>query len=327
MAGDISFASFNLYNLQEPGQRYHRNTMTQELYDEKLSWTQAMLKEVDADIIVFQELWAKRCLEDVFSDPALSGYTLTYICDPPDNSWYSIAVAVAVRSPWRVKRKTKIKKLPFDGLYKVDQRDGEDDDFDLKITSFSRTVLNLLVENTASTDVPDFRLFAAHLKSKLPSNSSHVPSRHRSTMGAAASTIRRTAEAAGLRWLLNNAMKGTDTPTVVVGDLNDDPRSNTLAILTEQPSLAHTARGGDNALYSVLQMQQLESYRDVYYTHEYKRMKDTLDHILVSQEFFEPSARSKWKHRGTRIWNDYLDDDARHTGDHGIIRAEFKFLG
>ena len=100
MAGDISFASFNLYNLQEPGGRVHRAVMTQALYDKKLAWTQTMLVEVDADIVVFQELWAKRCLEDVFSHPDLSGYTLIYICDPPKDTWYNIAVAVAVRTPW-----------------------------------------------------------------------------------------------------------------------------------------------------------------------------------------------------------------------------------
>ena len=319
MASPISFASFNVYNFQEPGARVFRARVTQALYDTKRDWTREKIIQLDADVIVFQELWARSCLEDVFSDPALSNYTLHTIAP----TWYSTSVAAAVRAPWGVASKRVIKNFPFQTLTRVDQGDGEDDDVTVNINRFSRSVLRLRLRHP-SNRTPDITVFGAHLKSKLPSRPSAIPSRHRDTIGSAISTIRRTAEAAALRWMLTNHMRGGPTPTVVLGDLNDDPRSNTLGILTESPNMSRAATGGDTALYSALQLQQLRSFRDVYYTHEFRRRRDALDHILVSEEFFEGSDEQVWSLGDTRLWVDHIDDEDTHTSDHGLIKASFR---
>ncbi|MCJ9430704.1 endonuclease/exonuclease/phosphatase family protein [Kordiimonas marina] len=319
MTGDISFASFNLYNFQEAGKKMRGRKVPQKLYDQKVAWTSDMIGRLDADVIAFQELWNPKCLQDVFS--AFPDYKLIFIAD----SWYDIAVAMAVRPPWKLKAKKLHKEFPFKSLYKAKQQGGEDDEVDVRINRFSRTVIEATLENPAS-DAPDVTVFAAHLKSKLPTHLTRAAKNHQSAMGAAVSTIRRTAEAAALRCILTDKMKRTDRPVVVLGDMNDDPRSNTLALLTEQPSLMPTARGADVGLYSALQLQQLRSFRDVFYTHDFNRLKDTLDHILVSEQFFEPSTDALWRHTETKVWNDYLEDDAKYTSDHGIIRAGFKWV-
>ncbi|TQV88099.1 endonuclease/exonuclease/phosphatase family protein [Aliikangiella coralliicola] len=324
MAKKISFASFNLYNLQEAGKKVRSKVVPNALYDKKIAWTRKMLIDLDADVIAFQELWSRKCLDKVFRVEALSGYQLVYITQSFTNPWYGIAVAVAVRTPWKVKYKKLYKKFPFKKIVKLDENDDEDDEFNLSIDQFSRTVINLTLENPTSNKIPDIDVFAAHLKSKLPASAKNVTSKHRNTIGSAISTIRRTAEAAALRWILTNRMKYTNKPTVLLGDLNDDPRSNTLALITEQPSLTPSSTGRDTALYSALKLQQLRSFRDVFYTHEFNRLKDTLDHILVSEEFFESSNKSVWRHLETRIWNDFLEDDSPHTSDHGIIKAIFQ---
>ena len=116
------------------------------------------------------------------------------------------------------------------------------------------------------------------------------------------------------------------TDAVVLGRASvDGPRSNTLSILTQQPSLSPSATGGDNALYSTLQMQQLSSFRDVFYTHEHNRLRDTVDHVLVSEQFFAGSPDHYWSLRDVRIWNDFIDDERDDTTDHGVIRARFKW--
>ena len=321
MPSPVSFASFNLENFQVAGLRARgRAPVSRAAYEGKMNWTRAVVQDLDADVIVFQELWSRSCLEDVFDHPTLADYTVHTI----KPTWYSIAVAAAVRRPWRVASKRVIKKFPFETLTHIDQGDGEDYDVNVSIDRFSRSILRLRLEHPNRRSTPDVTVFGAHLKSKLPARQSRIPRAHRQTVGSAISTIRRTAEAAALRWILNNHMRSGVTPTVVLGDLNDEPRSNTLGILTENPNMSRDATGGSTALYSVLQLEQLRSFRDVYYTHEYRGRRDALDHILVSEEFFEGSDREIWALRDTRLWVDHIDDGKKNTSDHGIIRAEFR---
>jgi endonuclease/exonuclease/phosphatase family metal-dependent hydrolase len=322
MARNISFASFNLYNFQAPGKSVYGSTVSQSDYDDKVNWTRHMLQNMDTDVIAFQELWSKSCLEKVFDSSNLNGYSLHYIKD----SWGGIAVALAVRAPWRVKNDglSIIKDFPFSQLIKVDEEDDEDDEVTVSINRFSRSIIKATIENSQHADIEDITVFACHLKAKLPTRVNAISNQHQDAIGAAISTIRRTAEAAALRMTLTDHLSNDVKPTVVLGDLNDDPRSNTLGIITEQPNMSVTARGGNTCLYSALQLQQLKSYKDIFYTHDYKNHKDVLDHILVSEEFFENSSRAKWKHKETKIWNDYIGDRASYSSDHGIIRSEFK---
>ena len=321
---DISIASFNLKNLQAPGSRiyYSKRNVSQREYEEKIEWTASILESLDADVVAFQELWRASCLVDAFEAANLSAdYELVFL----KPSWRNTAVALAVRKPWKVDRRRFFKKLPYRSMYKPDLEDGEDDEIKVLINRFSRAVLEVTIRHSEDTRVPQIHVFAAHLKSKLATKVDISSPTHRDTVGSAISTIRRTAEAAGLRWILTNRIKNTNVPVVLVGDLNDDPRSNTLAILTQQPSLAASATGSDVALYNTLQLQQLSSFRDVFYTHEYKGLRDTLDHVLVSEQFFSGSPDHHWSLSDVRIWNDYIDDVKPDTSDHGVIRARFKW--
>jgi len=177
-------------------------------------------------------------------------------------------------------------------------------------------------------------VFCAHLKSKLATRLDdeewHDPRirPHATALGAALSTIRRTAEAAALRVILNQAMVGTDIPTVLVGDLNDDALSNTLDILTDQPSYrlyadSIAATRNDDGLYSVALLQYLRSLRDVLYTHEHKGVQSIIDHVLMSEQFYDHSAKRKWSFRDMQVWNDHVSDRDDASSDHGVIRARF----
>lgn len=330
---DISFATFNLYNLQLPGvPMYYGNAYGQAEYDAKIAWSAQQLRKLDADVIAFQELWSADALRDVFDAAGLSAdYELVFIGD----EWYSIAVAAAVRRPWRLKAKANHKAFP-DGtvLLKRPTEGGEDDDVKVDITYFSRTVLELTIDHPEVDDVPAIKVFAAHLKSKLetpldlPEREVPAVNRHAGALGAAISTIRRTAEAAALRVLLNLEMDETDTPVVVLGDLNDDPASNTVAIVSDAPPFrlyekSRTGWTSDLGLYSAGALQQLRSLRDVYYSYIHKGIRQTLDHVLVSEQFYDFSTDRRWSFKEARIWNDYLDDDDPATTDHGVMRAEF----
>ncbi len=89
-----------------------------------------------------------------------------------------------------------------------------------------------------------------------------------------------------------------------------------------------TMGGGDISLYTAQTLQEYRSSRDVYYTHIFQDMMESLDHVLVSEEFYDNSRRRLWVFDGMTVNNDHLNfDDHKESGtnDHGIICARFRY--
>ncbi len=338
MAGrDISFASFNLLNLNEPGQRIYsdRDGWDAEVYDKKIAWTADMLRLMQADVIGFQELWDTRSLDAAMTRAGLSDSHR--ILSPATHRGQRIICAAAVNRDILVSEPEWIDMFPENFILRSSGDDAQSCDISVNITGFSRPVLHFRIKPRAN--VPDVSVYVCHFKSKSPTqifregwyrDNTEFYSRHRDGIGAGLSTIRRTAEATALRMILTEQMKGTDTPVVVLGDCNDGQKSNTLNILTGQPRFLTTLStgGGDTALYTVQTLQQYRSERDVYYTHIFQDGQESLDHILVSQEFYDNSRRRIWGFDGLDISNDHLNTDDHKqsgTGDHGVIRATFRY--
>lgn len=205
------------------------------------------------------------------------------------------------------------------------------------IPGFSRPVLQFQVE--LRDDQPATEVFVAHLKSKLPTpiynerwyrEDPDLYRPHTTALGSALSTIRRTAEATGLRAMLTAVMKGSDTPVIVLGDLNDGTQSNTINVITEQPRyLVGESRGGaDNGLYTAQTLQEYRDSRDVYYTHVHEDLRESLDHVLVSEQHYDNSKKRVWLFDGLVINNDHLnseDHKASGTGDHGLVKVSFAY--
>jgi predicted extracellular nuclease len=213
--------------------------------------------------------------------------------------------------------------------------DAQTPDVRVTIPHFSRPVLNFqaeLREGTGPTEV-----FVTHLKSKLPERvdteawfkaDKALFKPHAGALGAALATVRRTAEGTALRILLTKVMKGSDTPVLVLGDLNDGQHSNTVNILTEQPHyLVGESKGGaDSGLYTAQTLQEYRDSRDVYYTHVHEDLRESLDHVLVSEQFYDNSKDRLWLFNGLVIDNDHLNDENHRetgTGDHGVVRVSF----
>jgi endonuclease/exonuclease/phosphatase family metal-dependent hydrolase len=332
----ISFATCNLYNLNEPGLRMYRDESgwSQEEYEKKLRWTSQKIANAPADVWAFQELWHAESLEKVFTTAGLlDEYTLLI---PPNQAGQRIVCAGAVRSNILVGEPEWIETFP--DYFRLSS--GGDDDqtshIVVQIDRFSRPVLHFEIKPRSNGK--RIHVYVCHFKSKGPTKifrelwySASVYSKHSEAIGAAISTIRRTAEATALRLILTERMKGTDTPVMVMGDLNDAQHSNTLNILTGQPNylLSGLSEGGSDVdLYAVGTLQAYRSHRDVYYTHVFNKTRESLDHILVSQEFYDNSRKRIWAFKGMEIANDHLNsDDHKENGssDHGIVRAIFEY--
>jgi predicted extracellular nuclease len=333
----FSVATFNLYNLQLPGKAMNPNQTpwTEAEFASKLGWTARVLRQLDADIVGFQELWHADALEQMLVE---SGLDQTYDLLATPAVGTKITCATIVRRGLLNGVPNWISEFPDNVRLESDNDplDPQAPHISVTLDRFSRPVLNFQV--ALRDDQPPMEVFVAHLKSKLPAalyNESwyrddvdaYKP--HATALGAGISTIRRTAEAVALRMLLTGIMKGTTTPVLVLGDLNDGQHSNTINILTEQPNyLVGDSQGGvDIGLYSAQTLQEYRDTRDVYYTHVHQDLRESLDHVLLSEQFYDNSRRRLWLFDGLVINNDHLnydDQKAVGSGDHGVVQVYFK---
>ena len=333
----FSVATFNLYNFQLPGRDMNpfQKPWTRAEFEHKVSWVARMLETIDADVIGLQELWHAEAMETVLARQALKD-TYDLLATPATGS--RIVCAALVRKGLLRGTPTWVSTFPEAvRLESSDDMDPQAPAISVQLPGFSRPVLRFQV--ALRDEPPLVEVFVAHLKSKLPTQINGEPwydadpetyRDHRNALGGAISTIRRTAEATALRVLLTDVMKGTVTPVIVLGDLNDGQHSNTINILTEQPHyLVGDSQGGaDIGLYSAQTLQEYRDTRDVYYTHVHQDLRESLDHVLVSEQFYDHSLRREWLFDGLSINNDHLNDEdhrATGTGDHGVVKVAFKW--
>jgi hypothetical protein len=238
----LSFASFNLYNLNLPGKPIYRDTdgWSQEEYDRKIVWAAALLKTMPSRVWGFQELWHEDALEAVFEEAGLrDDYDLL---TPPDHDGQRIVCAAAVEKGLLDSQPTWMVNFPEKLILQSTGDDPQTQKMHIDIDRFSRPALRFTIQPRREGRA--ISVYVAHLKSKSPSDvwregwyraDSDFYKRHREHLGYTISTIRRSAEASALRMLIIEELKGTDRPLVVIGDLNDGQLSNTLNILTGQP--------------------------------------------------------------------------------------------
>ena len=238
----LSVGTFNLYNLNEPGLALYRDRdgWSQSEYERKIEWTQRSIRLLDPDILGFQELWHRASLARALAAAGLSNdYDLLA---PEDANGTHIVCAAIVRKGLLLGQPEWIVTFPEKFVLQSAGDDPQTPAISVNITSFSRPVLHFQVRPRADHD--PIHVYVCHLKSKNPTEvfreawfgaDTATYQKHQNNLGAALSTIRRTAEAAALRFLLTEQMKGTRTPVIVLGDINDAQNSNTANILTEQP--------------------------------------------------------------------------------------------
>ncbi len=334
----FSLATCNLYNLNLPGLKMYRDAdgWDAPAFARKVQWLAKAIRRVDAHVWGFQELWHRDALEQVFAAAALPE---TYrLLVPNDHQGQGILCAGAVRADLLEGDPEWIDAFPERFILESSGDDGQTGEIAVRIRRFSRPVLHFRIRPRAAGE--PISVYVAHLKSKRPTEiyregwyraDADYFKRHGEGLGAALATIRRTAEAAALRMMLVDRLKDTDSPVILMGDLNDGDGSNTINILTGQPNYLASPLslgGGDTDLYNLGQLRALRSLRDVYYTHIHQGSHESLDHILVSQELYDQSRKRVWAFVGLELMNDHLshnDHKVSGTIDHGIVRAELEY--
>ena len=350
---DLSFATFNLLNLQVPGgltysykPPYPDDEEGRKTYNEKVKWTARQIRRLDAEVIGFQELWAEQALIDVFEGAQLRNNYDIVARDAPGSGKPQVALAVRkdrngssqLLDGWEW-----IENFPDNLKFeKLRESDGAEEEITVTINNFSRPILHAVIQSEGrSPKPPEVSIYVAHLKSKGPARLSFaepIPDaleQYAKITKSAVSHIRRVMEAAAMRAMLDAVMKSEDedaiSPVVVLGDLNDDTLSVTNELLSDQPTYrvvekSRAGRSSDKGLYSAERLQQYRSSRHIYYTHIYKHKLESLDHILVSEEFYDHSRKRLWSFRELEVYNDHLNREAfeeEGASDHGQVRAYF----
>lgn len=334
MAVTFSLATFNLYNLNESGLPiYGREGWSESDYNRKIAFTARILTELTSDVWGFQELWHEASLTAALDQAGLlQTYTMLV---PPGHDGGRIVCAAALRSDLLVGQPEWISRFPERFRLESGGDDPQTEAIAVSLRSFSRPVLHFTIKPHPQSSL--IHIFVCHLKSKAPTPiyregwyEAEIYSKHSEAIGSALSTIRRSAEAAALRFYLTDLMKGTDEPVIVLGDINDGTLSNTMNILTGQPRylLGSSRGGGDIDLYTAQTLQEYRSTRDVYYTHIFQNNFESLDQILVSRELYDNSRNRIWAFDGLDLVNDHLHLDPEHqngTSDHGVVRVQFQY--
>lgn len=347
----FSVATFNALNLLHSGLHFagrDDKPYSDEFYKKKLDWIVSTLLEAGPALVGFQELFSEKAFSDIASN---AGYKHLYapsieggknIITSPRGRIEAQGPYNGLLSKFPISNASSIQDFPAEvSSIQILDSDTSQAKQRLPVTNFQRPVLQVDVELKPSVIAT---VFVAHLKSKRPIFlSAEMGVRDNPSVqarGRARSLIVRAAESLALRHIVAEVMKESSKPVLLFGDLNDDLSSVTTQMIAgEEPyrflSLESKKKLWDTLLYSVHDIEEQESYRDVSYTHIFNGRYELLDHIFVSQEFYHRNPDRIATVRSTRIFNDHLMDERRivtpdrgpsSTTDHGIPVTEIEWI-
>jgi predicted extracellular nuclease len=328
---DFKVGTFNVLNLARPGERFYPDdaAYSNAEFNQKADWIGQQLLRMDADLVGFQEVFHEEALRNVCARSGrLNDAT---VVAPGADGVSGPRVGLATRLPL-AEPVASVTTFPA-GV------DAAVEGVALPVGDFSRPVLRARVVLDPATS-RTATVFVVHLKSKRPildpDAAEHDP--REEALGKARSLIRRAAEAAALRFLLLEEIVGNDQPVIVLGDLNDAARAvSTDIVMGDSPSRFwprdRPVREAywDRLLYSAYEINARQIGRDVSYSHIFNGRYETLDHILVSQEFYDRNPDRIGEVTDLRHFNDHLVDSQlssdrpnRVVSDHGQLVAEIR---
>jgi endonuclease/exonuclease/phosphatase family metal-dependent hydrolase len=332
-ANNFSVSSFNLCNLQQAGHvMFGDFAWTPNQYQRKAGWTAEQLRAHPSTVFCFQEVWSHAALQDVFAtaqitDDTLANYQL--VCHDDSNAMH---VACAVHPDWEITEQEWIRAFPTELNWRSDDTRYE---MNLEIDRFSRPVLKLRLRGP---DARTLTVFNTHLKSRLPippNNESYYGTNadHWLDIGRALAGMRRLAEAAVLRLLVNRQLAQTTDAVIVAGDCNDRLPGNVLDVLKgdtrfRRSSKNRSGRRADWGLYHLLDLaadQKLcDPKQNDYITFSGDDEQLALDHLLFSWHFHSRAADCRWQLQSWQLNIKHLGSGKPHVSDHAMVIACFK---
>ncbi len=320
MQQELRFATFNVCNLALPGVKYYDDQIpySSEEYEEKISWIAQQLDSLDADVIGLQEIFSQAALKDVlvktqkYRDAQLIGFDPDPLADHLTPSVALISrLPVAPGAAISVELPNNL-SITLPGVHHP-------------VSRFTRPILHANIE--IAPDLP-IHVFVCHLKSKLPDYRSDGNDSHPDQAGIAMlrSLIRRGTDALGLRTLLSNINKEKRLPMIVMGDFNDVASAIPTQMVMGLGK--YPLNGIDDRLFESYRIQsRRDALRDVGYTHVHDGNYETIDHILVSEEFNPASHAAIGEVTEVMYLNDHMTFKQAHASDHGLVLVRILLHG
>lgn len=312
MQQELRFATFNVCNLALPGMKFYEDQIpySAEEYDVKITWIAQQLDRLDADVIGLQEIFSQATLTDVLAKTQ-KYQNAHHIGFDPEASADHLTPSVALISRLPVAAgATTYTQLPNHLAINLPG-------VSHPVTHFTRPILHAQIEVSPELLV---HVFVCHLKSKLPDYRNDINDDHPDQTGIAIlrSLIRRGTDALGLRYLLSDLKKGKRTPVIVMGDFNDV--ADAIPTQMVMGLGKYPLNGVDDRLFESYRIQsRRDPLRDVGYTHIHDSSYETIDHILVSEEFNPTSHAAIGEVVEVIYLNDHMTLRQAHESDHGLV--------
>jgi predicted extracellular nuclease len=358
MRPEFTVASFNLLNLVSADQPfYDKAGPSAREYDQKCNWIAQQFDNLNADVIGVQEVWSEAALQDACAR-SQTMRRATLISAPgaqPGNTLPKVGIVTRLPVLSGVESISTIPadfSMPLPGpadprliallndsitnnattsspsLQPLNTRRP------LRHETFSRPVLKVTLNLASADETPiPVVVHVVHLKSKRPERyeietaaglvGEDLDDPRVNAVGSLRSLIMRGAEATAVRQIVLNTILESETAAIVLGDFNDGAEAVTTEIICGRAS-PHNKEARDYLLYDCAGLDfRYKLKKDVGYTHIYQGEPNTLDHILVSEQFYNLSRRAIYRLSRLDYWNDHLNSQSWTTSDHGIVRAKF----
>lgn len=319
----------NLLNFANANRIYYLNAepYSHAQYQRKLDGLTRLLSQAKPDILAVQELWDENALVDLAT--AL-GFTNDNVVAPlasnDPTSIYTKGMGaigtpnMGIISRYPITSVEILDKLPSNAV--IDIADVG------TYTHFNRPPLLVTLDINGQA----LLVLTAHLKSKRP----HFLRQEDGTLledmndpnirvrAKLRSLCMRAAEAAAIRMNVIEKLSKTNTPMILLGDMNDVTMSVTTQLLSETGEVHYDKSMRDVALFDAARIQtQYGWMHDVAYTHIHQGMPEIIDQIFVSEEFLPDSKFSLGQVERVDYFNDHLKWDYQdRPSDHGVVRAK-----
>jgi len=293
--------TFNLNNLALPDIAFNNgDRLSSEVYQKKLTWTAQQLDRMDTDIVGFQEVFHKEALQAALQT---SETHREHHLVMAEDRGTGPGLALATRFP--IVQHRIHSRFPKESVLSFDEAS-------IPINRFTHPVLSVELQ---LSDRVQCTVYVVHLKSKRPmmAKGADYSDPVELAKGQARSLIRRAAEATALRFILMKGLRDRRYPIIVLGDVNDDPTAVTTQLVSGQPPwecwpYRKKVPVWDTLLYQVKDIQARLGHGDYYYTFIHNGHYDSLDHIMVSEEFAPRNRDRIGQVTYVSVYNDHLFD-------------------
>lgn len=318
MQQELRLATFNVCNLALPGMKYYddQEPYTLAEYEAKTGWIARQLDLLDADVIAFQEIFSQAALKHALAktEKYQDAHHFGFDADPLAAPKPGLALVSRLQPVGGACSHTVLPRGLSIALPGVEQA----------LTAFTRPVLQV---SLALSRQRMLHVYVCHLKSKRPDyrNESNDGDPYQHGIANLRSLVRRGADALGLRYLVSDQMRDSETPVVVMGDFNDIVG----AVTTQLVMGCGLDLGGGlrERLFDSYRIQsRRDPLRDVGYTHVHDACHETVDHILVSEQFNPASASAIGEVLELSYLNDHLALQAPEASDHGLVLARIRLF-